>query len=116
MCTQIPTDVLRLIRSFANDHYVLTNREALFTAVQSLQKVSPFISVRFRRDHTATTIKKILRLVKLGARVPKDGVQFHNFRYVRQEFAFARKHFSWRPSSIGFTTYISYQGPRFPYL
>ena len=116
MCTQIPTDVIRLIRSFANEHDVLAERDVFLTAIHALQKVSPFISVRFRSEHTATMVKDILRLVKLGARVPKDGVQFHNFRYVRQEFAFARKHFSWRPSSIGFTTYISYQGPRFPYL
>ena len=116
MCTQIPTDVLRLIRSFANDHYVLTNREALCTAVQTLQKVSPFISVRFRSVYTSTIGEELMHLLHLGAMVPKDGGMYHYYRCVRSELMFAREQCLWRPSSIRIIARYVKNGPRFPYL
>ena len=116
MCTQIPTDVLRLIRSFANEHHVLTNREAFFTAVQTLRKVTMFITVRFRTAHMGYLLLGILRLLRLGAMVPKDGVVYHNYRRVRKEIEFGVKHFVWRPSNMWVVAKVWSSGSKFPYI
>ena len=113
----IPTDVSRLIRSFANEHHVLTNREVFFTAVHSLRKISPFITVRFRSAHTAALERKILRLLRLGAMVPKDGVVYHNYRCVRKEIEFGVKHFVWSPSIMWVVAKVWLgSGSKFPYI
>ena len=62
----LPKDVQGVIRSFANEHHVLTDREAFFTAVQTLRKVTRFITVRFRTAHMGYLLMGILRLLRLG--------------------------------------------------
>ena len=116
MCTQIPTDVLRLIRSFANEHDVLTERDVFLTAIYTLQKVSPFISVRFRSGYTSAIGEELMYLLHLGAMVPKDGGMYHYYRGVRSELMFAREQCSWRPSSIRIIARYVKSGPKFPYI
>ena len=93
----LPRDVQWVIKSFANEHHVLTHREAFCTAVQTLQKVSPFITLLWRSAHTEAMELKIRVLLRLGALVPKDGVVYHNYRAVRHELRFGMDTFIWGP-------------------
>ena len=111
----LPRDLSRLIRSFANDPHVFSNRDVFLTAVQSLSKVSPFVPVDFRGSHTAAVEKEILYLRGLGALVPKDGVVYHNYRCVRNELWFGMEHFVWRPRSVAFLA-KSWRTVEFPYV
>ena len=116
----IPKDVKNLIRSFANEHDVLTERDVFLTAMQTLRMVTPFITVRFKSGYTSAIGEELMYLLHLGALVPKDGGMYHNYRTVRNELLFAREHFSWMPSSIRITRtwgrFIGENGPNFPYV
>ena len=112
----IPKDVKNLIRSFANEHDVLTERDVFLTAMQALRRVTPFITVRFKSGYTSALGEELMHLLHLGALVPKDGSMYHNYRSVRNELLFAREHFSWRPSSIRITANMWRSGPNYPYV